>query len=310
MRSLFVLLALLVVSTAQAAVDAVIQGPAEAFVGDLVVLNCGASVGDNKVWIVDPAAVGKTIECADTLAFAVGTPGRYEFTLVVADKEADIDFDRFVVVVNPQGSTPGPVDPPPIGDPPVTPPADVAAFIALSRDKAAALGDNFTALALADALRVVITGSAANPLPDARAAVAAAFEATMLGRTGASRDKDWLRGWRMPINEAIDKAVPTTTAHYLAIVSAVEQGLRPSSASENISKVVMFSRPGCIYCDRWKLLVMPELLDKGWTVEFGRDDTEAVPYFDICAYGRCTRYDGYMDLNTFSRIVRSLEHEN
>jgi hypothetical protein len=73
------------------AVDAKIGGPAEAIVGDLVVLTSSESVGDNKLWIIDPAADGRTIECNETLAFAIGTPGRYEFTLVVADKEAQID---------------------------------------------------------------------------------------------------------------------------------------------------------------------------------------------------------------------------
>lgn len=309
MRSLFLILTL-IASTAFAQVDAVIQGPAEGIVGDLVVLNSGGSIGENKVWIVDPAASGRTIECSDTLAFAVGTPGRYEFTLVVADKNADIDYAQHVVTIRASGVVPppvDPVDPKPTDPPPVVTPPDAKALTELSRTKAQAMADNATANALADALKQAVEASRAKPLADAKAGVTAAFEATMLARVGSSRDKDWLRGWRMPMNDEIDKRNPTTTDQYLALVTAVEQGLRGNGSATEVSKVVMYSRPGCVYCDRWEKLVMPVLIDAGWIIEKALDPVGTVPHFDVCAYGQCARHDGFMDVNTFSRIVASLK---
>lgn len=309
MRSLFLILTL-VASTAFAQVDAVIQGPAESLIGDLVVLNSGGSVGDNKVWMVDPAVSGRTIECADTLAFAVGTPGRYEFTLVVADKNADIDFARHVVTIRASSTIPPPVDPDPNDpnptDPPPVVPPDTKALTELSRTKASALSDNATATALADSLKQACETSKSKTLTEAKASVSSAFEATMLARVGSSRDKDWLRTWRMPINEAIDQRNPTDTAQYLALIVAVEHGLRNNSGASQPAKVVMYSRPGCIYCDRWERTVMPILSDAGWTIEKALDLVGEVPTFEICAYGQCVRYTGYMDVNTFSQIVASL----
>jgi hypothetical protein len=311
MRFLALCLAL-VASTAFAQPQAVIQGPGESIVGDLVVLNSGASVGDNKVWIVDPAASGRTIECAETLAFAVGTPGRYEFTLVVANKEAEIAFARHVVIVRVQGTTPppvdpvDPVDPDPTDPPPVVPP-NLKELTELSKSRAISLADNATANALADALKAAVAQSGPKPLADAKTAISAAFESTMLARTGASRDKDWLRTWRVPINEAIDKLNPTTTAQYLAAVTAVEQGLRTTGVSVQSAKIVMYSRPGCVYCDRWERLVMPQLLDAGWIIEKAFEPTGDVPKFQVCAYGKCAEHTGYMDMNLFIRIVDSLK---
>jgi len=312
-RMLSMLAAALLLCVPSFAVDAVIEGPSTAFVGDLVVLNTTKSVGDNKLWILDPSIAGKTIQCGDSLAFAVGLPGKYYFTLVVADKEAKIDYQLHMVEITSQPPVVNPpTDPPtnPPVDPPKPPPSsDLQSFIDLSRSSAAALADAPTTLALADALEAAITRAANMALTDAAAECGKTFESVMLARRGASADKPWLFDFRKPIEAAIQSSMPTTTQQYLQIQRAIVQGLRAAlqtSSSTNVSKVTMLSRPGCVYCDRWKQLIKPHLENAGWTVHEQLDTTGPVPSFSVCASGRCVSYTGFMDLKTFNGIVQSI----
>lgn len=288
------------------AVDAKIGGPAEAIVGDLVVLTSSESVGDNKLWIIDPAADGRTIECNDTLAFAIGTPGRYEFTLVVADKEAAIAYARHSVTIRPAGS----ISPPPTEPAPVEPEPQpgVSQFEKLSRELAAKVGDATTATALQKSMLDAAASVRGRTLDEAKRAIGSAFESTMLQRTGESRNKDWLGLWRAPIDQAIASWAPKDTASYLSAIEAVAKGLVASAASDTVeTKIVLYTRKGCVYCDRWKANVMPELQRAGWRIDIVDGAGGLVPRFDICAYGKCTNHVGYMDVGTFSKIIQSMK---
>jgi hypothetical protein len=292
------------------AVDAKIGGPAEAIVGDLVVLTSSESVGDNKLWIIDPAADGRTIECNETLAFAIGTPGRYEFTLVVADKEAQIAYARHSVTIRQAGPvpTPDPIPDPKPDDPKPQPPSGVEQFEKLSKEQAAKLNDVATAVRLQKSLLDASASVRGRSLDEAKRAIGSAFEATMLQRTGASRDKDWLSTWRVPINEAIAAWKPKDTAAYLAAIEATAKGLVASAASDTVeTKVTLYTRKGCVYCDRWKANVMPALEAAGWKIEIIDGAGGSVPRFDVCAYGKCTNHTGYMDVATFGKIVQSMK---
>lgn len=100
LRYLFCFIAL-TASTAFAQVEAIIKGPDQVKIGDLVILNATDAIGDNHKWVADPRTVGKFFEVADQklLFFAIGTDGEYTFQLIVADKNANIDQVSHRVIV-------------------------------------------------------------------------------------------------------------------------------------------------------------------------------------------------------------------
>lgn len=66
---------------------AVITGPKEAQLGDLIVLNGGESTGTSRLWLLAAAPSPKTfmpVNDGRECVFATGTPGDYTFVLVVA----------------------------------------------------------------------------------------------------------------------------------------------------------------------------------------------------------------------------------
>lgn len=294
---------LLACQVAFAQTRAVISGQAEAVVGDLVVLSSADSIGENKVWIKDPAVENRAIECNGTLAFAVGTPGRYEFILAVADKEANIAYARHSVTIR----APGPI-PPPVNDPvdPVPVPPNLTELSALSRSLVAAMNDSATASALGAALLAIskdLKASSGITIQQAKERLEATLRAVFLNRSGASRDKNWVDGWQRPIDDAIAKINPSTVSQFADAIAAIAP---PTSAvSTMVSKVVMHSKKGCVPCERWMQLVRPMLIDAGWTIEV-TDAVGVAPMFEICTGGKCTTYEGFMDANTFNSIVRSL----
>jgi hypothetical protein len=294
---------LLFCQAAFAQTRAVISGQSEAVVGDLVVLSSGDSVGDNKVWIKDPAVENRVIECNDSLAFAVGTPGRYEFILAVADKEANIAYARHSVTIRASGPTPPPVDDP--VDPDPVPP-NLTELSALSRSLIATLADPPTATALGTALTSLsreLKAAQSLTIPQAKTRLGAVLYQVFLNRNGTSRDKNWVAGWQKPIDDAIAKLNPQTVSQFADVIAAIAP--QASAVSTQVSKVVMYSKSGCVPCDRWSQLIRPLIEKAGWAIET-RTATGVAPTFEICTNGKCTTYEGFMDANTFNSIVRSL----
>jgi hypothetical protein len=228
----FVITLSLLCSLASGQVNAVINGPTEARVGDLVVLSGRDSIGDNAKW-VEPTKI-QTLLCGDgkDLAFATGTPGTYLFTLIVADKAADIDYATHTVIV--RG---GPIVEPPVPDPtpdpkPTPAPPALEQLVAVSKAGADRVNDAPTRAALAQTIRSVcdsidhecregrcITVQAAKEL------MVTAIDLRLLGRTGASRDADWERGWRVPVNAQLKLTSAADTPTYVAAMRAVALGL-------------------------------------------------------------------------------------
>ena len=97
-----------------------IVGPNEAPAGELVVLSSTGSTGDNLKWVKPDGLQTLQVGCSllDTqIVFATTKPGAYKFMLIVADKEARIDYVEHTVTI-------GAVKPPPVDDPddPIKPP--------------------------------------------------------------------------------------------------------------------------------------------------------------------------------------------
>lgn len=210
---------------------AVIEGPTRGATGDLVVLDGSSSTGDGHKWIM-PAGL-QTLGCeagagVGQIAFASGRPGVYSFTLIVADKQAAIDYAIHTVTI---GSGTGPVDPGPI-DPTPTPVPDLNKLEQLSYESASRLADATTARGLVDSILGVdaqisslCSRRLCPTLQDAQAMMVSAIETRLLERTGVSRNVNWLAGWRKPINDAIARLQNVDVPKYQAAMRAVASGL-------------------------------------------------------------------------------------
>jgi hypothetical protein len=317
MRFLLAIL-LLIPSLAIAQPVAVIDAPVTVNVGDLVIIDGGKSVGDNHLWVVDERAKGRFLEIPKDrrIVFAIGTPGKYSFQLIVADTSAGISQAVHFVQVG--GVTLPPTDPPPIVDPPTpepkppTPPLPENEVADASRRGAVALSDSATASALRAALESIVKNPPTT-IDRQRSAVQDAIASVLLARQGVSREKDWLNEWRIPVNAAIDKVVTDET--YISLIEQVIKGFegvakspdkpadKPSESKPSEASIKMYTRDGCKYCSDWKREEMDRVKLNGWKVSEVIDLTNAVPYFDICIKGQCIRHQGYLTMAALKSYV-------
>lgn len=231
------LLAILWCTTTLADVKATIDGPTTGNAGDLIVLDGSKSIGDGWKWLLPDGL--QTLSCGanDTpgqVAFAVGKPGRYTFALILADKEAAIDYVSHTVTIG--GTLPGPTPDPPPEEPEEpdqpTPVPELERLERLSTESAARLADAVTARGLAEAIMSVerqieaMCASGQCPgLSAAKAMMVGAIERRLLARTGSSRDVNWIDGWRVPIDTRIKSLNPQDVPTYRAMMRAVAIGL-------------------------------------------------------------------------------------
>ncbi len=225
------LAAVLFCSTAMAEVKAVITGPAQGNPGDLVVLDGGQSTGDGHRWIIPEGL--QTLACGTVgpgqVAFASGKAGTYTFGLIVADKEAAIDYVTHTVTI--KGSLPQP-DPDPIPDPEPTPVPELKQIETLSMESAAKLADATTAKAIQAAIvgvekeiDLMCSRGQCPGLETAKAMMVAAIESTLNARSRTSLKVNWLDGWRRPVDAAIKRLNAADVPAYRAIMRAVAAGL-------------------------------------------------------------------------------------
>jgi len=319
MRLILILL-LLLPSLAAAQPKAVIDAPATVNVGDLVILDGGKSVGDNHLWVVDERAKGRFLEIPTDrrIVFAIGTPGRYSFQLIMADTSAAIDQAIHFVSVGGVGLPPTEPDPPVVDPPPVSPPDPPTPVLPpnevteASRRGVVALGDPATATALKSALEAIVRNPPTT-IERQRSAVQDAIASVLLARQGVSREKDWLNEWRIPVNASIEKVVTDDT--YIALIEQVIRGFdgvgqspdkpveKPPAETPKVSTIKMFTRDNCKHCTDWKRDEMPRVKSQGWKVEEVEDLVNAVPYFDICIGGRCIRHQGYLSMAALKSYV-------
>jgi len=308
MRFLILLLAF-ISSPAFAQPTAIIDAPSQVNVGDLVIIDGGKSAGDNHLWVVDERAAGRFLEIpADRrIVFAIGTPGKYSFQLIVADTSAGISQAIHYVQV---GGITLPPTQPPIVDPipvpvPPQPPLPGNEVAEVSRRGVVALGDPATANALKAALEAIVRNPPTT-IDRQRSAVQDAIAAALLARQGTSREKDWLNEWRIPVNAEIEKVV--TDTNYIALIQQVIRGFdgvqkSPEPIEPSKSTIRIYGREGCKFCDDWKRIEMPKVKSQNWDVEEVTDSTNAVPYFDICIAGKCIRHQGYLTPAQLKSIV-------
>lgn len=217
-------------SQASADVKAVVSGPKEALAGNLVVLSCAESVGDNFAWITPEGL--QTLSCGDVkkdLGFAVARAGTYEFVLVAADSEANIAYAKHTVkIVGSLPTQPDPGEPEEPEEP--TPTPGLEKIAEQSAALSSALRDPTTTASLRDAIlnadKRIVGLCEQGQCPTFQGAMhmmKSAISHALLRRTDLS--KDWLNGWREPINESIRQLNPQDVDSYLAVMRAVASGL-------------------------------------------------------------------------------------
>ncbi len=212
-----------------------IVGPTEAPAGELVVLSSTGSTGDNLKWVKPEGLQTLQVGCSllDTqVVFATTKPGAYKFMLIVADKEARIDFIEHTVTIG--GSVkPPPVDPgDPVKPPPVDPsPTKWTSLQNASKASADRMNDSGTRSKLKAAIAAValdISGRCdVGQCPTVEAAkdqVKRAIEQTLLARTGPSAQLDWTQ-WRKANQAELDRLGIVDCKDYLAAVRAIGSGL-------------------------------------------------------------------------------------
>lgn len=122
---------------------AVITGPKEAALGDMVCLDASQSEGTSRLWLLAVSPVPKSFMPVDQglrCVFATGTPGRYVFVLVAAGTNPNggpaVDMTTHEIQIS--GKVPD-VPPPPVVPPdPPTPPVNAGRrLIIILRESAA-----------------------------------------------------------------------------------------------------------------------------------------------------------------------------
>lgn len=228
MRTLIAFLLLTIPAFAQE-LKAAIKGPATALAGTLVFLSHEEAVGDNKVWIIPDELKTASASCGSNIFFSIPTPGKYQFGLIVANKQAEIAYSWHTINVT--GSiaptptpTPGPINPSPVNPSPGNPPPSYESIRLTSRAAVDTLQDASTTSLLASSL-INILPKLPSYLPDAKGLVTSTIETCFAMREPTSRRKDWLNVWRIPIDKEMAKANPQTTDEYRECLKAVIRGL-------------------------------------------------------------------------------------
>lgn len=228
----FALFAVLFVSTQLAAFaqvappKAVIKGSKEVLAGTLLFLSYEDAVGDNKVWLIPDELKENAATCQSNIFFSIPKPGVYKFGLIVANKEAAIDYCWHEVTVKggllPPEKPVDPVVPTPIPDKPNY----FEKLKEASKVGSQALGDPATATKLAATINSTATSAQNLPLSEATLAMQQAITIVLATRTRESfRTKDWESRWRRPVNEELKLLNPTDTLSYIAAMRAAADGI-------------------------------------------------------------------------------------
>jgi hypothetical protein len=226
MRTLIAFLLLTIPAFSQE-LKALIKGPATALAGTLVFLSHEEATGDNKVWIIPDELKSASASCGSNIFFSIPTPGKYQFGLIVANKQAEIAYSWHEInVTGSIAPTPPPTPPPTPGpiNPSPNPTPSYESIRLTSRAAVDTLQDASTTSLLASSLINLLPKLPAY-LPDAKGLVTSTIETCFGMREPMSRKRDWLNVWRIPIDKEIGKANPQTVEEYKECLKAVIRGL-------------------------------------------------------------------------------------
>ncbi len=310
-------------SSSYAQVEAVITGPTRIEFGSLLILSGAESTGDNHDWIIDPK-FGTPVRIdknSKELWSGLPGPGIFDFILVVSNTKAEIAHTRWTVEVvlpswlSPPPVNPPPVNPPPVNPPPVNPPPTTGKVKAEVERLTKQLNDKATTERLVSQLEAVAKESGS----DLQDRMKKAIEDVLAKRTGTSASKDWLNGWRVPI----DKLVAGEVANNVTLKSCLDEiiaGLRSSIPTLTAAPVattptpeppilVKFGRTtNCPPCERFQNETRP-VLENDKNIKLAEIKVTGVsyPYFEITANNKTIIHQGFLSADAFYSLIRSIQ---
>ncbi len=66
--------------------------------------------------------------------------------------------------------------------------------------------------------------------------------------------------------------------------------------------IYLYTRDNCVFCKKWKMIVMPQLLKQGWKIREVYNDTDPVPFFNVKMNGESNIFKGYMSIDDLNKI--------
>ena len=127
---------------------------------------------------------------------------------------------------------------------------ETASLALMSADLARRLDDEPTQTAIASNL-IDAEVSSAEDFAAAKLLSQNAIETALSARTGPSKYKDWLNGWRRPIQAEMKRLEIDTLEEYSPAIDSVVQGLMPQPVSESIDSVAIKTAAPVIPIDRY-----------------------------------------------------------
>jgi hypothetical protein len=182
---------------------AIIKGPTEVFAGTLLFLSHEDAVGDNKVWIIPEELKSSAASCASNIFFSIPSPGTYSFGLIVADKQANIEYAFHKVVVKSLTPT-TPIITPPTPTPvptPVDPSYNNLRKASITGLKA--LQDPTTTEALRVSLLSALDATKTSTIAETKKAVQATVGIVFGNRPSDLYRNSWYSLWRVPVDKEL-----------------------------------------------------------------------------------------------------------
>ncbi len=117
----------------------------------------------------------------------------------------------------------------------------------------------------------------------------------------------WLFG-----GQPAKKVEPIPTDGLIEAVASVQESMQdppqpsPSDKHEKAKReIIIFTRPNCPPCDRWKRCEQAKFEADGWTVAYCDDhDYPLTPTFLIDAKNKQTEHRGYLPFEKISEVVK------
>ena len=126
------------------------------------------------------------------------------------------------------------------------------------------------------------------------------------------------KGWqvvRQPSRGKVANVVAIGRTHY-SVVGYLTSGklrqlmdqarpkLKQKVDARRLVKITMYTRAGCVWCDKWRAEQMPAAVADGVVVEQVIASDGLVPRFDACTDDSCVKFVGYTGYTTMRDAVK------
>ena len=106
----------------------------------------------------------------------------------------------------------------------------------------------------------------------------------------------------------IEKAIEGLSSKPSESVTVAEpvESPKPAAVASTKATVVMYSIPGCGWCDQWQMKHERKLIEKGWSVERVTDTDRQFakyPSFRVFAKGKWQTHNGYMSFTALRELI-------